>query len=60
MEESRIYTNKCIAMSFDNDGGYENMRDAYIGGDVAGVELISEELFEAKKDEVKDYIIENL
>jgi hypothetical protein len=36
------------------------MRDTYIGGDVPGVELISEELFEAKRDEVKDYIIENL
>jgi hypothetical protein len=54
------FTNKCIAISFDNDGGYENMRDTYIGGDVPGVELISEELFEAKRDEVKDYIIENL
>ena len=52
-----IFTNKCIAMSFIDDGGYDNLKTAYNDG---GADVISEELFEAKRDEVKDYIIENL
>ena len=51
------FTNKCIAMSFIDDGGYDNLKTAYNDG---GADVISEELFEAKRDEVKDYIIENL
>ena len=51
------FTNKCIAISFIDDGGYENMKSAYTDG--AG-EIISEELFNTKRDEVKDYINENL
>ena len=53
------FTNKCVAMSVDNSGGYEDMRDMYIAP-AEGIELISEELFEAKRDEVKQYITENL
>jgi len=51
------FTNKCIAISFTEADGYEQMKAAYT--DTAG-EIISEELFEAKTDEVKDYITENL
>ena len=51
------FTNKCIAISFVEDNGYENMKSAYTDG--AG-EIISEELFNTKRDEVKDYINENL
>ena len=51
------FTNKCIAISFTEADGYEQMKAAYTDG--AG-EIISEELFEAKTDEVKDYITENL
>ena len=51
------FTNKCIAISFVEDSGYENMKSAYTDG--AG-EIISEELFNTKRDEVKDYINENL
>jgi hypothetical protein len=51
------FTNKCIAMSFIDTGGYDNMKSAYSDG---GADVISEELFEAKRDEVKDYINENL
>ena len=51
------FTNKCIAISFDESGGYEKMRDAFIAD---GITTVSEELFEAKRDEVKDYINENL
>ena len=53
------FTNKCVAMSIDNTGGYEGMRDMYMEP-APGIELISEELFEARKDEVKLYITENL
>ena len=52
------FTNKCIAISFIDDGGYDNLKTAY--NDDGGADVISEELFEAKRDEVKDYIIENL
>ena len=51
------FTNKCIAMSFIDGGSYENMKNAYTGD--AG-DAISEELFETKRNEVKDYINENL
>jgi len=54
------FTNKCIAISVDNTGQYETMRDMYIVNTPTGIELISEELFEAKRDIVKDYIIEFL
>jgi len=51
------FTNKCIAISFDETSGYDNMRDAFTDG---AADVISEELFEVKRDEVKDYINENL
>lgn len=51
------FTNKCIAISFDETNGYDNMRDAFTDG---AADVISEELFEVKRDEVKDYINENL
>ena len=51
------FTNKCIAISFIEGGGYDNIKSVYT--DDAG-EIISEELFDTKRDEVKDYINENL
>ena len=44
-------------MSFIDTGGYDNMKSAYSDG---GADVISEELFNVKRDEVKDYINENL
>ncbi len=51
------FTNKCIAISFIDGVGYENIKSVYT--DDAG-DVISEELFETKRNEVKDYINENL
>ena len=53
------FTNKCVAISVDNTNGYDAMKDVYLSTP-NGVEIISEEVFEAKRNEVKDYIIENL
>jgi len=53
------WTNKCAAMSVDNGGGYESMRDIWLS-QPEGIEIITEELYEAKRAEVRDYIIENL
>ena len=53
------FTNKCAAISIDNTGRYEGMRDMYMEP-APGIELISEEVFEARRDEVRQYIIENL
>ena len=51
------FTNKCIAISFIDGVGYENIKSVYT--DDAG-DAISEELFETKRNEVKDYINENI
>ena len=51
------FTNKCIAISFIDGVGYENIKSVYT--DDAG-DTISEELFETKRNEVKDYINENI
>jgi len=51
------FTNKCIAISFIYGVGYENIKSVYT--DDAG-DAISEELFETKRNEVKDYINENI
>ena len=51
------FTNKCIAISFIDGVGYENIKSVYT--DDAG-DVISEELFETKRNEVKDYINENI
>ena len=53
------WTNKCAALSVDNSGGYVQMRDSWLL-EPQGIEIITEEIYEAKKAEVKDYIIENL
>ena len=53
------WTNKCAAMSVDYSGGYTVMRDAWLN-QPDGIEIITEELYEAKRVEVRDYIIENL
>jgi len=46
-------------MSVDNSGGYESIRDIWLS-QPEGIEIITEELYEAKRAEVRDYIIENL
>ena len=51
------FTNKCIAISFIDGVGYQNIKSVYT--DDAG-DAISEELFETKRNEVKDYINENI
>lgn len=53
------WTNKCAAMSIDNSGGYESIRDIWLS-QPEGIEIITEEVYEAKRAEVRDYIIENL
>ena len=53
------FTNKCVAISSDTNGGYQAMKSSYIE-EPTGIISISEELFEAKRDEVRQYIIENL
>jgi len=46
-------------MSVDNTGGYESMKNLWLS-QPEGIEIITEEVYEAKRAEVRDYIIENL
>tara|TARA_B110000977_G_scaffold154193_1_gene195971 strand:+ start:638 stop:883 length:246 start_codon:yes stop_codon:yes gene_type:complete len=53
------FTNKCAAMSIDNSGGYDIMKNLWLG-EADGIELSDESEFNAVRNEVRDYIIENL
>lgn len=56
---STNWISKAAAISVDTTNGFDEMIEEWLT-EPDGIEIITEEVFEAQRQTIKDYIIENL